>query len=74
MPENITLLRLPPYLPELNPKENVWAYLRANKLYNLVSDTYKDILDACKNAWLFLTDDPDRIKTIGTREWATVNP
>jgi len=25
---NITLLRLPPYAPELNPMENVWEYLR----------------------------------------------
>lgn len=25
--DNITLLPLPPYAPELNPIENVWAYL-----------------------------------------------
>ncbi|WP_422272410.1 transposase [Bradyrhizobium sp.] len=29
IPENITLVRLPPYAPELNPIENVWEYLRA---------------------------------------------
>ncbi len=29
VPNNITLLHLPPYSPELNPVENVWAYLRA---------------------------------------------
>ena len=28
VPDNITLLKLPPYSPELNPMENVWAYLR----------------------------------------------
>ncbi len=28
VPENIALLRLPPYAPELNPMENVWEYLR----------------------------------------------
>lgn len=33
VPENITLLRLPPYAPELNPIENVWEYLRANNLF-----------------------------------------
>jgi transposase len=31
VPENITLVRLPPYAPELNPIENVWQYLRGNK-------------------------------------------
>ena len=30
-PHNITLLRLPPYSPELNPMENIWDYLRGNK-------------------------------------------
>lgn len=29
-PENIPLLHLPPYRPELNPVETVWAYLRGN--------------------------------------------
>ena len=29
VPDNITLVKLPPYSPELNPMENVWAYLRS---------------------------------------------
>jgi transposase len=28
VPDNITLLPLPSYSPELNPMENVWEYLR----------------------------------------------
>ncbi len=32
VPDNITLVHLPPYSPELNPMENVREYLRANKL------------------------------------------
>ena len=28
VPDNLSLLTLPPYSPELNPIENVWAYLR----------------------------------------------
>ncbi|MBK8202550.1 MAG: IS630 family transposase [Bdellovibrionales bacterium] len=30
VPKNITLLRLPPYSPELNPIEQVWGYLKSN--------------------------------------------
>ena len=73
VPDNIVLLHLPPYSPELNPMENVWAYLRANKLCARVWDNYDAIQQACKNAWNFLIDDPDRIRSIGTREWATVS-
>lgn len=72
LPDNIVLLHLPPYAPELNPMENVWAYLRSNKLCALVWDSYEAIVDACREAWLFLINDPERIRSIGTRDWATV--
>ena len=72
VPDNITLLTLPPYSPELNPMENVWDYLRQNKLCATVWDTYDHILDACQSAWRFLINDPDRIRSIGSRQWACV--
>jgi transposase len=71
-PDNIVLLPLPPYSPELNPMENVWEYLRANKLSARVWDDYDAILEACRNAWNWLIADPERIRTLGAREWATV--
>ena len=70
VPDNISLLHLPPYAPELNPVENVWAYLRANKLAITVFDTYEEILDACCTAWNFFADDPKAIASITSREWA----
>ena len=72
-PHNITLLPLPPYAPELNPMENVWEYLRANTLCAVVWDTYDVIVEACRKAWRFLIDDPERIRSIGTRKWASVS-
>ena len=73
VPDNISLLHLPPYSPELNPVENVWAYLRANKLAITVFDTYDDIVDACCEAWNFLANDPSAIASIATRSWAQVS-
>lgn len=70
MPDNITPLFLPPRSPELNPAENVWQYLRQTHLSNRVFETYDAILDAACDAWNRLIDQPDRIKSIGTREWA----
>ena len=73
IPGNITLLSLPPYSPELNPMENVWDYLRGNKLSHKVWDTYEAIVEACAKAWRFLIDDPDRIRSIAHRDRACVN-
>ncbi len=72
VPDNITLMPLPPYAPELNPMENAWDYLRGNKLSSLVWDSDEAIIDACVDAWNFLANDPDRIVSIGTRSWACV--
>jgi len=73
VPDDITLLPLPAYSPELNPMENIWDYLRGNKLSILVWDSYEAIVAACRDAWRFLVNDPDRIRSIAHRDWASVN-
>jgi transposase len=73
IPENITLLHLPPYSPELNPVENIWEYLRANKLANTVFETYEEIVEKACEAWMFFANDKDRVASITTRDWAAVN-
>jgi hypothetical protein len=73
VPENITTITLPPYSPELNPTENVWEYLRKNKLANRLYETYEDIVDACSNAWNALMAAPDVIASLTRREWAKVS-
>ena len=74
VPDNLTLLRLPPYSPELNPVENVWEYLRKNKLAIRVFDGYAHILDVCCEAWNFFANDAERIRSVTTRAWAQVKP
>ena len=51
IPDNITLLALPPYSPELNPVERIWHYLRSHWLANSVFRSLADIMDACEMAW-----------------------
>jgi hypothetical protein len=71
--DNIRLLRLPSSSPELNSMENVWAFLRANKLCNRVWETFEEIVDAREAAWRFLTNDTDHSPSIGHREGACVS-
>ena len=51
VPENIVLVFLPPYSPELNPAEKIWAkYKRefSNKFYNSLEDVEDFITNAVK--------------------------
>ncbi len=70
IPDNITLITLPPYSPELNPIENVWQYLRQNFLAHRIFDDYDQIVEACASAWNALVATPERLRTITSREWA----
>jgi transposase len=72
-PDNITLLPLPSYSPELNPMENVWEYLRQNKLAITVFDDYGHIVDKSCEAWNFFAGDKAAITSITSRHWAQVN-
>ena len=70
VPENLTLLPLPSYAPELNPVETVWEYLRQNKLGHRVWPDYEAIVATCCEAWNWLAAAPDRLASITRREWA----
>jgi DDE superfamily endonuclease len=70
VPDNLTLLSLPPRAPELNPMENVWQFVRDNWLSDRIFASYDDIVGHCCEAWNKLIDQPWRIISIGLREWA----
>lgn len=69
-PQNISLLYLPPYSPELNPVEQIWAYLRQHNFANRAFDGYEDILKVCTSAWQEFTGSVGRIASLCTRKWA----
>ena len=48
VPKNITLLHLPPYSPELNPIERLWAYIKSHYLSNRIYKDYEELFDV---AW-----------------------
>lgn len=60
VPDNISLLLLPPYAPELKPQENIWQYLRQNYLPNRVFEDGNAIINACCHAWNSLIKQKDK--------------
>ena len=52
IPENIKLIFLPPYSPELNPAENMWARLKrtfTNRLFKTLDELSNFICTETKN-------------------------
>lgn len=67
VPANLTLLHLPPYSPELNPVERVWAYLRSHYLSNRVYHDYDELFTETSAAWNRL--DEATLASITNTEW-----
>lgn len=67
VPPNVTLLRLPPYSPELNPVERVWLYMRERHLSHRLHEGYTAIVDAVCDAWRKLT--PQRLRSLCGYPW-----
>lgn len=66
-PGNITLLHLPPYSPELNGIERLWAYLKSHYLGNRIFADQDALWTACIEAWNRL--DPHRLASICHTQW-----
>jgi hypothetical protein len=46
VPDNIKILYLPPYSPELNPAERLWHYIKSNTIKNEIYDNLADLENA----------------------------
>jgi transposase len=70
VPENISLMPLPSYSPELNPVEQFWQNLRRESLSNRSYKDYDDVVNSCAKAWNSFVDEEGRIRNLCSRAWA----
>lgn len=45
VPDNVSIIALPPKCPEPNPVESIWRFMRDNWLSNRVFTSHENILD-----------------------------
>jgi hypothetical protein len=64
VPQNITLVPLPPYSPQLNPIENLWHYLRSHYWSNRCYADYDALEAAACHAWQQLVAQSGILKTV----------
>ena len=69
VPNNVTLVPLPPYSPELNPVERVWLYLKERFLSHRLLADYETIADAACRAWNRLVAETGRITLLTSCPW-----
>ena len=74
IPENIRLLPLPPYSPELNPVEHLWEEIREKWFPNLVSDSLTGVEDRLVEALGALEKNSQRVAQITGFDWIASIP
>jgi transposase len=67
VPENVSLVRLPPYSPELNPIENLWHYFRSHFRSNRLYPRWENLMEAAVAAM----DDPELIRSVCAAPYLT---
>ena len=70
--DNLSIMHLPPYSPELNPIEQVWSWLRQNDLANFVFKDYDDIVEQVICAWNNFRHQVEQVKKLSQREWTNL--
>jgi transposase len=64
IPRNITLLFLPPYAPELNPKENLWDEIREKIFKNYALKSIDAVYAKLNEAIGYINHNPELVKSI----------
>jgi hypothetical protein len=73
VPDNVSLLFLPPYSPELNPKENLWDEIREKIFKNLALKSMNAVRAKLREAVLYIERNPELVKSISLPLHCQVN-
>jgi len=69
VPDNILLIPLPPYSPELNPVEHLWDEIREKWFGNYVFGSLNAVEDRLMQALRTLEQDKQRVKAMTAFPW-----
>jgi transposase len=73
IPENVIIVPLPSYSPELNPVENLWHYLRSHYWADKTYAGYDALRLAAVDAWQRAALDKEIVKSVCFAEYAQRN-
>ncbi|HIF6194142.1 transposase [Vibrio parahaemolyticus] len=67
--KTVSVIKLPPYSPELNSIEQVWSGLRQRYLATNLFTDYDSIISKVCDAWNRFLDSSKRVTKISSRRW-----
>jgi len=67
VPDNISIVHIPPYTPEMNPMEQIWREIRTQGFRNQIFQTLEKVDDRLCETIRALS--PKTIKSITGRQW-----
>ena len=69
VPDNMTLIFLPPYSPELNPKENIWDEIREKIFKNYALKSMRQVERKLCDAALYIDKNPSLVRSIAAFDY-----
>ena len=69
LPDNLRLLSLPPYAPQLNPVEHLWDELREKHFHNRVFDSLDALENHLATALLAYENNAEQVASITGWQW-----
>jgi transposase len=70
IPGNVTIVKLPPYSPELNPVENLWHYLKSHDWSNNFYRNYEALEEKAMQSWRRVVMNDSLMKTVCAAPYA----
>jgi transposase len=71
--DNIRIIELPPYSPELNPTEHLWDHIRENYFKNQCFDSIDHVEDRLVEAFESASNDKATIQALTLFSWIPLN-
>lgn len=69
VPDNMKLMFIPPYSPQLNPVEHLWDEIREKYFTNVVFDSIDAVEDRLMEALIFMNNHPETVKSFSGFKW-----
>lgn len=69
VPDNMTIEKIPPYSPDVNPSENIWDEIREKFFGNIVFDSMGAVEDRLVEAAKFYENHQEIIQSIAGWKW-----